>query len=40
MVMMFVGRVVLVFDGLLVLFLAWEIYLAGVFRSRPNPYSC
>jgi hypothetical protein len=36
MVMMFVGGVVLLFDGILVLFLS---YGAGVFRSRPNPYS-
>ena len=36
MVMMFVGEVVL-FDGLLVLFLAQEIYGAGVFCSRTNP---
>jgi hypothetical protein len=40
MVMMFVGGVVLLFDGILVLFLLWEIYGVGVFRSRPNPYSC
>jgi hypothetical protein len=33
-----VGGVVLLFDGLLVLFLRKEIYGAGVFRSRLNPY--
>jgi len=38
MVMMFVGGVVLLFDGLLVQFLQWEIYDAGVFCSRLNPY--
>jgi hypothetical protein len=38
MVMMFVGGVVLLFDGISVLFLQWEIYDAGVFCSRPNPY--
>ena len=34
MVMMFVGEVVLMLEGFLVLFL----YGAGFFRSRPNPY--
>jgi hypothetical protein len=34
---MFVGKVVLLIDGLLVLFLPEEIYGAGVFCSRPNP---
>ena len=38
MVVMFVGGVVLLFDGLLVLFLPWEIYGAGVFCSHPNRY--
>ena len=38
MVMMFVGVVVLLFDGLLVLFLLKEIFGAGVFCSHPNPY--
>jgi hypothetical protein len=38
MVMMFVGGVVLMFDGFLVLFLPYDIYGAGVFHSRPNPY--
>ena len=37
MVMMFVGGVVLMFDGFLILFLLYNIYWAGVFRSRPNP---
>ena len=37
MVMMFVGGVVLMFDGFLVLFLPLIIYGAGVFCSRPNP---
>jgi hypothetical protein len=37
MLMMFVGGVVLMFGGFLVLFLPYEIYGAGVFRSRPNP---
>jgi len=36
---MFVGGVVLLFDGLLVLFLLLEIYVAGVFCSILNPYS-
>ena len=36
--MMFVGGVVLLLDGIYVLFLQWEIYDAGIFRSRPNPY--
>ena len=36
MVMMFIGGVVLMLEGFLVL---WEIYGAGVFCSRPNPYS-
>jgi hypothetical protein len=40
MVMMFVGGVVLMFGGFLVLFLLYNIYGARVFRSRPNPYSC
>jgi hypothetical protein len=31
MVMMFMGGVVLVIDGILVLFLLWESYGAGVF---------
>jgi hypothetical protein len=40
MVMMFVGGggVVLVLDGILVLFLPYKTYGAGVFRSRPNPW--
>jgi len=38
MVMMFVVGVVLMFDGFLVLFLLYNIYGAGVFCSRPNPY--
>ena len=38
MVMMFVGGFVLMFDGFLVIFLPYDIYGAGVFRSRPNPY--
>jgi hypothetical protein len=37
MVMMFGGGVVM-FDGFLVLFLPYDIYGAGVFHSRPNPY--
>jgi hypothetical protein len=37
MVMMFVRGVVVMFDGFLVLFLLYNIYGAGVFRSRPNP---
>jgi len=36
--MMFVGGVVLMFDGFLVLFLPLIIYGAGVFCSHPNPY--
>jgi hypothetical protein len=36
MVMMFVGGVVLMFDGFLILFLLYNIYGAGVFCSRPN----
>jgi hypothetical protein len=36
--MTFVGGVVLLFDGLLTLFLPLIIYGVGVFRSRPNPY--
>ena len=39
MVMMFVGGVVLLFDGFFVLFLPYEIYRAGVFHSCLNPYS-
>ena len=40
MVMMFVGGVlVLMFDRFLVLFLPYDIYEAGVFCFRPNPYS-
>ena len=38
MVVMFVGGVVLMLNGFLVLFLPKEIYKVGVFRSRPNPY--
>jgi hypothetical protein len=38
MMMMFVRGVVLLFDGISVLFLQWEIYNAGVFCSCPNPY--
>jgi hypothetical protein len=38
MVMMFVGGVVLLFDGISVLFIQWEIYVARVFHSRLNPY--
>jgi len=38
MVMMFVGGVLLMFDGFLILFLPYNIYGAGVFCSRPNPY--
>ena len=38
MVMMFVGGVVLLFDEISVLFLQKEIYDAGVFHSRLNPY--
>jgi hypothetical protein len=38
MVMMFVGGVVLLFDGISILFLQWEIYDAGVFHSRLYPY--
>jgi uncharacterized membrane protein len=38
MVMIFVGGVVLMFEGFLVLFLLLIIYAAGVFCSRPNPY--
>jgi hypothetical protein len=38
MVMMFVGGIVLMFEGFFVLFLPFIIYGAGVFRSRPNPY--
>jgi hypothetical protein len=37
MVMMFVGGVVLLFDGILVLFLQQEIYGAGVFSFPPEP---
>ena len=37
MMFVFVGGVVLMFDGLLVLFLLYKIYGVGVFRSRPNP---
>ena len=33
-VLMFVGVVVLMFDGFLVLFLLYNIYGAGVFRSK------
>ena len=40
MLMMFVGGVVSVIDGIPVLFLQQKTYGAGVFRSRPNPYSC
>jgi hypothetical protein len=36
--MMFEGGVVLLFDGLLILFLLKEIHGTGVFCSRPNPY--
>ena len=38
MVMMFEGGVVLVLNGIPVLFLLQKTYRAGVFRSRPNPY--
>ena len=38
MVMMFVGGVVLMLDGILVLFLLLETYGAGVFRSRPKVF--
>jgi len=38
MVMIFVGGVVLMLDGFLVLFLPLKIYGAEVFCSRPNPY--
>ena len=38
MVMMFAGGVVLMFNRFLVLFLLYNIYEAGAFRSRPNPY--
>jgi len=37
MVMMFVGRVVLMFDGLLVIFLPYNIYGVGVFCYCPSP---
>jgi hypothetical protein len=39
MVMMFVGGVVLMFEGFFVLLIPFIIYGAGVFHSRPNPYS-
>ena len=39
MVMMFVGGVVLVLDGIRLLFLPYKTYGAGVFRSCLNPYS-
>ena len=38
MVTMFVGGVVLILDGIIVIFLQEETYGAGVFCSRPNPY--
>jgi hypothetical protein len=38
MVMMFVGGVVSVLNGIPVLFLLWETYRAGVFYSCPNPF--
>jgi len=37
MVMMFVGGVVSVLDGIPVLFLPYKTYRVGVFRSPPNP---
>jgi hypothetical protein len=37
MMLMFVGGVVLMFDGFLILFLLYNIYGAGVFCFRPNP---
>jgi hypothetical protein len=37
MAMMFVGGVVLMFD-ILILFLLYKIYRAGLFHSHPNPY--
>ena len=39
MVVMFVGGVlVMMIDGIIVLFLLYETYGVGVFCSRPNPY--
>ncbi len=38
MAMMFVGGVVLMLDGILVLFLLLETYGAGVFCSRPKGF--
>jgi hypothetical protein len=40
MLMMFVGGVVSVIDGIPVQFLQSKTYGAGDFCSRPNPYSC
>ena len=37
MVTMFVGGVVMMLDRIIVLFLLYETYRAGVFLSRPNP---
>ncbi len=39
MVMMFVGGVVSVLDGIPVLFLPYKTYRAGVFCFHPNPNS-
>ncbi len=39
MVMMFVGGVVLVLDGIPILFLTYKTYGAGVFCFCPNPNS-
>jgi len=38
MVMMFVGGVMLMFNGFLVLFILYNIYRVGGFCSRLNPY--
>jgi hypothetical protein len=38
MVMMFVGGVVMMLEGFLVIFLPKKICGAGVFCSHPNPY--
>ncbi len=40
MVMKFVGGFVLVINGILVIFLSYKSYGAGVFHSCSDPYSC